>query len=230
MFGKFMRTLPDLIVGLHGVRRYLMRKPVPLTPQADDDSDERPPVVYPAALHIDFSLEETELLRRATRQLGPKITLNDLLTRDLFLTIGAWRTHENIAQDEDWLRLMIPTDLRTKAAREMPGANVVGAVFLDRRNTQLSNPRALLDGIHDELDLIKSHRLDLIFVGSVLAGRLLPGGLRRIVPRHRRLGTAIFSNIGRLYSGTPLPRPMRSASMPRRIDCMSTISTPPSSG
>ena len=190
-------------VGLQGVRQFLDRRPAPLLPHERVLSDSPTPDVYPAACAEHFAPELSIGLRQKAASLGA--TTNDLLARDLFVAISEFRRRRDLAED-DWLRLMVPMNLRKTADRHLPAANVVSSVFLDRRGVDANNPDELLASIHDEMQLIKDNELGFTFIISLCLNRLVPGGLRRAANSRRCNASAIFTNLGRLLSRTGLPR------------------------
>lgn len=204
--GRLLKLVPKLAVGLLGVRQYLMRRPASLTGRGLIEEGEELPAGYPATEIFTFTVEETERLSRAPRENGGKVTLNDLLTRDLFRAVADWRTRHANARAGDWLRFMVPVNLRSPEAKPTSAANIVGLVFLDRQSSQIEHPDELLRGIHDEIALIKRNRLALYFCFSASLTRYLPGGLPGYVRQHRGLGMLLISNVGRLYEQTTLPR------------------------
>ena len=108
--------------------------------------------------------------------------------------------------DDAWLRMMVPVDLRTPGDRLLPAANMVGSVFLDRRGGDFADPAKLLSGIAGELQDTKDNRLGLVFIYSLRALGLLPGGLKRNARRDWCSVSSIFSNMGRLGRRCPLPK------------------------
>ncbi len=191
-------------VGLAGVRQFLMRKPVPILPDAYEEIDKDLPDQYPAALTHMFTLEQSLALRQVAKR--SKCTVNDLLARDLFLAFGRFRERNSWGEMEDWLRVSVPINLRRASDRSLSAANVVSMVFLDRRGADFHDPDALLKGIHDEMQLIKDNELGLTFILSLWLARRLPGGLAGQSDRYRCTATCLFTNLGNLFARTPVPR------------------------
>ena len=152
----------------------------------------------------EFTAEETIELRRSAKALA--VPLNDLLARDLFLALEDWRRQHAPGKSRDWLRLTVPINLRTPADLDMPAANVISMVFLDRRPSDMADRRQLLQGIHAEMQQIKRLGLGLTFVLSLWAVRRLPGGLPRMARKAQCSATSLLSNLGTLLADAPLPR------------------------
>jgi NRPS condensation-like uncharacterized protein len=202
--GQLVRMLPKQLVGLQGVRQFLMRTPCPVIPHQVADNEDPPPAEYPAVLGRVFDIADTAAFQAAAVQLG--VTVNDLLIRDLFLALSEWRTRQNLPADDGWLRMTIPMNLRTAQDRGLPAANVVSSVFLDRRSADFSDPERLLRSVHEEMELIKRNRLGYTFVFSTHLVRQLPGGLRKQVRADKCTVSCVFSNLGKLTARTSLPR------------------------
>ncbi|MGE0607028.1 MAG: WS/DGAT domain-containing protein [Pirellulales bacterium] len=208
-WGQLLRLLPRQMIGLLGARQALMRRPSRLLPECEDSSDTaRSPGetagCFPSPRTFVFSPGETrEILQAAKRR---KVTVNDLLARDLFLAVGELRKRAACETPRDWLRFSVPMNLRTPDDERLSVANVVSMIFLDRRPADLDDADKLLRSIQDEMQLIKRNRLSLTFVLSLAVARLFPGGVRKMVPDNRCWATAIFSNLGVIFTNTPLPR------------------------
>lgn len=207
IFGLTWRKLVGMArkqsVGLLGVRQFLSRTPTPLIPHDREAAQTPTPKQYPAACAHHFVPNVTAGLRKLAASSG--VTTNDLLARDLFIAMTEFRRRRELSGD-DWLRLMVPMNLRNAADRRLPAANVVSSIFLDRRKTDVEDHEQLLASIHDEMQLIKDHELGFTFVFSLHFNRLVPGGLRRASRGNRCNSSAVFTNLGKLLSRTGLPK------------------------
>lgn len=200
--GGFLRLARGQLVGLHGVRKFLAREPVPLVPRSPAPPDGPLPPGYPALHGTVLPAGETRALREAAIARG--VTLHELLTRDLFLGLGDFRKRAAPGEEDRWLRLMVPVSLRWTDSLRLPACNLLSCVFLDRRGRDLLDEEALLDGLHEELDEIRRLDLRLTFLLSAGLARFLPGGLERQVRADRSRVSAIFTNAGRLFPGSRL--------------------------
>ena len=134
-----------------------------------------------------------------------RVTPNDLLARDLYLALEKWRAR-HASDGNDWLRMMVPMNLRSSADRSLPAANKVGMIFLDRCKDDFPDPARLLSGIARELQLIKERRLGLIFVYALQMLSVLPGGMKSVARLDKCTVSTIFSNMGRMLRRCPLPK------------------------
>lgn len=201
---KLFKMLPRQAVGLAGVRQFLSRKPVPTIPHERRDAGEPTAEPYPAACGQQLDAPTVDGLRGVAKKL--QVTTNDLLARDLFLALQQYRTRREMADDDAWLRMMIPMSLRSAADRYTPAANIVSSVFLDRRGVDCADAQQLLASIRDEMEVIKRNRLGFTFVFSLHVHRWLPGGIRNAARGDRCNTSAVFTNLGKLFSRTSLPR------------------------
>lgn len=156
------------------------------------------------AVPLTLSGSDLESLKASGR--ARSATVNDVLLRDLFVTLDRWnREHGGRAP----IRLAMPISMRRLGDERMPVANVVSMCFLDRAPKELDDPEALLDGIAAETRFIKSHFMGhaLIVVARVL-GRV-KGGLKALMTPRRPWhcsSTAVLSNLGAPFAQSRLPR------------------------
>jgi hypothetical protein len=196
-----LRMVPKQLVGLLGVRSFLQHRPLPLAPARPCSADDPLPAGYPATVVRHLTPSELLGLRGAARRLG--VTLNDLLTRDVFLALQEWRERHYPEDGPGWLRLSLPVNLRGMSKLAFPAANLVSMVFLDRRPQDMAEPDRLLRGIHAEMQRIKNCRLGLTFVLALQAARMLPGGIARTVRADRCAVSCVFSNFGEPLRDVP---------------------------
>lgn len=201
---KLLKLLPRQLVGLQGVAQFLGRSPQPLLPHVAYPKELKPPANYPTVVTHTFSTDETIRLRQLAQI--QNVTTNDLLARNLFLAIFRWRREQGQEVPDAWLRMMVPVDMRNAADREMPATNIVSSVFLDRRSKDAKEPEKLLASIHEEMQLIKRNQLGFTFLFSLGLFDWLPGGIRKSVKTDRCTISFIFTNVGKLFVRSPLPR------------------------
>jgi NRPS condensation-like uncharacterized protein len=137
---------------------------------------------------------ETSALIRSAK--AAEVTLNDLMMRDLFLTIQAFIECHWPDRAKSHQRIMVPTNLRTTRDSELPSANVVAMVNLDRRTYRWTDRQQMLRVLHQELTAVKRLRLGVIFVQILAALQWLFGSLHRFLPTDRCQATCVASNLG----------------------------------
>ncbi len=115
-------------------------------------------------------------------------------------------TDEEIDDERDWLRMIVPINLRRAENMLMPMANSVSSVFLDRQPCNCSDADQLLAGIQEEMDLINRMELQYTFLFSLGLARLMPGGLIGRTRASKCEISCCLSNLGPVLGRLPLPR------------------------
>ena len=199
---KFLLRLPAELMGLAGSLEYFLHRPAALASTAN--GDQRPATGFPAILAHTFSQSETEdVARTAAREGG---TINDFLLRNLFVVVSAWNIERDPALGKRYLRIMIPMNLRGADDDAMPAANVVSMIHIDRKPHTAGSLKALAKLARVELRLCKKWRIALTTVRFMQIFRRFRNGLKRLIPKHRCLGTAVLSNFGDPARHITLPR------------------------
>lgn len=207
--GKFDQTTDRLLkmmsrqeVGVLGASQFRKRTCEPLVPHQARPDDSSPPADYPASLTRRLDRAESTRLVMAARRLG--VTVNDFLVRDCFLTLKRWRKHTG--NQSGWVRVAVPVNLRTRADRRLPAANMASVVFLDRLARHMDDSERLLDSVHQEMTLIKQKQLGAILVLTLENSRSMPGGLQEFVRPDHCTATAFLTNLGAVLDRYPVPQ------------------------
>jgi hypothetical protein len=203
-FWKMLRMLPRQLVGLRGIVGFLRRQPVPVISHEFPNLPAEMPPGFPAMRSLMLTVDQSDRLAKVASRLG--VSMNTLLARDLFVAIDSFRRELGDDYSEhQWLRMMIPMNMRTRYHRRLSVANIVSSVFLDRRGIDCDNQPSLLQSLHDEMRLIHNNHLSVIFLWSLAACRLLPGGIRKSAQQEKGDITCVFTNLGRVFNKTRLP-------------------------
>ncbi len=198
------RRMVDLWGLALGPAIFLLVRPAPLQSRDACDDPAPPGDVVPDLVTWRFTRPQfASLLARAR---ASRATLNDLLLRDVFLSIHAWNLDHDPRLRHELIRIMVPFNLRGPEHRNLPAVNVVGMANLDRRFRWpwYRNRWWLLRGIQLETTFLKRFRIVTCFpsIMWVLGG--LPGGLHRFLGPGRCLATCVVSNLGRIFVDSPL--------------------------
>jgi NRPS condensation-like uncharacterized protein len=140
------------------------------------------------------------------------VTMNDLLIRDMFLTIRTWNETHRADRPSRWLRITMPVSLRMRMHRKMPVANGISYAFVTRTVDNCQDVSALLDGVRDETKFIKDWHVSLMFLNAVSFARRIPLFTWMMSRSHRRC----FSTTNLSYLGE-FPRLFR-VRLPKRED------------
>jgi NRPS condensation-like uncharacterized protein len=150
-----------------------------------------------------LTVDEYRQLRDAAIGLG--VTVNDVLVAQTFLTIKYWNESLGGKRASGRMRILMPTDLRTRGDDEMPSCNMTSYNFLTRVAKDCHDPVALVRDVRDETGQIKQRGLGAAFIDIVDAAMsrkwLLP-----ILLGRRCLSTVVLSNVGdptRRYTSSP---------------------------
>ena len=172
--------------------KILANRPAVLAPPAAASCNGSPPLEFPGFLYSSFDRAEHQRLRDAAGRCGA--TLNDLLLRDLFLTMDRWNGRPWFWPRRGRLAIMMPTDQRDTEDYEMPAANMTSYTFLMRRVHECAAPEKLLRSIRNETALIKHQRSGTVFMETILVGSKVRWLLPFLLSRNLCLATAVLSN------------------------------------
>lgn len=138
-----------------------------------------------------------------------RVTINDLLLRDFFLTLKQWTNRKSKLERKKNLRIFMPVDMRTSKDQKMPAANVVSMYSLDRKSTEINSSDHFLNSISQETILLKKNYMGMAMIRSLRIistlrwGFLLTMKPSFIYPCH---ATVILSNLGIPLKKTLLPK------------------------
>ncbi len=182
-------------LGWLGAIEFLAHHPAPLgkLPAASESRGNRASGFCWRAL----TEEETSAVIRAAKQ--DRVTVNDLLLRDVFIAIQEFVECHWPARSRDHKRIMVPTNLRVAGDERMPAANVVAMINLDRRPHRWTDRSRMLRVLHWELTAVKRLRLGVVFVQILHTLQMLFGSLRPFLPVDRCQATCVVSNLGPVF-------------------------------
>ncbi|TWT34290.1 hypothetical protein [Blastopirellula retiformator] len=197
------KGLCDVGSGIASAFRFFADRPLPLTsglPLAEPGAErkQRGPV------SVALSNETTVALRRFSTE--TKVTLNDLLLRDLFLALNEQIETQGFPIKRRQLRVLMPQNLRGRGDKAMPTTNDIGFAFLTRRGDFCQKPDELLKSLAWETNAIRGDRLSRYFIGG-LAGIQAVGAHPWIVNGRFCFATAVLTNLGNSWRrfATKLP-------------------------
>ena len=169
----------------------LTRTPQPVTSRASIGSPEPAPRRF-VSMVFDRSFL-TELRAKAAEY---KATINDLMIRDLLLTLRDWNREHARGSRVGPLRIVVPMNLRTRIDLEMPSTNRLGYAFVTRNERQMTDDLEMLNGIRREMATVRRFRLPIEFVKKLNVLQTLRVGMPMVFRPDRCLATAVFSNLG----------------------------------
>ncbi len=186
------RGLYDVYCGIYGASNFFMQRPIPMTaklPKPEDDA------VRQQNGHITkaVSSEATLAMRKWTS--AQKVTVNDVLLRDLFVTLHDWMSDQSIDIGSRYLRILMPQSLRGRGDAAMPTTNDIGFAFLARRGNLIQKPADLLESLAPETAAIRKDNLSRHFIGGLAAVQSM-GLLPWMLNGSSCFSTAVLTNFG----------------------------------
>ena len=126
-----------------------------------------------------------------------------------------------------YLRIAVPTNLRTSADILIPAANIVSMVFLDRKPQNIRQTPSFYQGICREMQHIKRYDLGWAFIHGLTLYRRIFGSFRKMVQQNRCWTTATVSNLGRLFADIPLPKQEGRIQIDKSLELIGIETAPP---
>jgi hypothetical protein len=117
--------------------------------------------------------------------------------------VAEWNAPADPYRGRRWLRVLVPTDLRTRRDAELGAANILGYAFLDRRAHACGDASALLTSVSQEMRGVRLARVGHWILDGLAALDRIPGLLRLFLRPRVTLATVVFSNIGRVGVRVP---------------------------
>lgn len=148
---------------------------------------------FPGFVTHSFDRGDHHRLRDTAFRSG--VCLNDLLLRDLFLTLARWNDRHRGPGHRRPICIMMPTDLRSAEDYLMPSANMTGYTFLSRSRRDLGCPDALLKGICEQTTAIKHERIGAAWADMAYGASTVRGLLPFLLSRNLCFATAVLTNI-----------------------------------
>ncbi len=192
--------------------RWLTRPAAPLASPKNGDAapQDRNALDSLDFIWADLPADQAQRYRETATALG--VTLNDLLVRDMFLTVRSWNQTHGPNRQGRWLRITMPTSLRMRIHRKMPVANGISYAFLTRTADDCDDEARLLKGVHAETSFIKDWHVSLMFLNAIAIARRIPFVTSMISRSSRRC----YSTTNLSYLGD-FPRLFR-VRMPKQDD------------
>ncbi|HEY4312710.1 MAG TPA: hypothetical protein VGN12_24890 [Pirellulales bacterium] len=193
--------LPQELLALVGVLEFFSHRPRSLV-TGNEQASSADSGGGPLWLAHQFDGERLKLLRDQARARG--VTLNDLLVTCLFAALREWFVAHAPDAAGKVGRIMVPMNLRLPGDEDLPAANVVCMINLDRRMNEKATFKKLLKMVSLEMGIVKRCRLGLTFHHILgIAQRL--SRIPRLLPTDRCLSTCVLSNLGEPMAGEQRP-------------------------
>jgi hypothetical protein len=187
------------------IARFFLSSPRPVLGRRSATTVNTAPAARPGLISHSFEEAETEQICSAAKQ--KEVTVNDLLLRDVFVTLNIWNRQHTPGHYGGTLRISMPMNLRSTTDRGLPAVNNVSMVFLDRHSSNIADPETLLRGIQAETQAMKQGHWGLTLLSVLRFVGAVPRGLRMILGGLRCLNSSVLSNLGIPFADSPLRGP-----------------------
>ena len=142
---------------------------------------------------VSIDEEQFAAARERARELGAGF--NHVLVSALFQTVKQWQEVGG-QRCGKWLRVTLPTSLRSRKHQRSSAANILGYVMITRKPEECECEESLLKSIVSELKFVQNWAIGTMFSTSVATVDRVPGLLRWMSRRSRRVSTIVLSNVG----------------------------------
>ncbi len=132
-----------------------------------------------------------------------RVTFNELLLGELFLTLDDWQQKHATSKPGGLLRALVPMMLRSGEHRQLPAANVVSLALIDRGRLHVRRRKHLLWSLHTELTWLRRTFAPLSFLTALRVFDAC-GWLKQVAQPEHCDATICFTNIGRVGARSPL--------------------------
>ncbi len=189
------RGIADTLIGAREGVRFFLQKPVFLSqPRRTDEAGSGNDEPHDGGF-VTHWFDERITVRLRQTAAAQKVSVNDLLIRDLFVTLSRWNTQQGDDPGRRNLRILMPQNLRDRADRTLPTTNLVGFAFVTRGSKCCDRPDELLQSISEETTAVRQGQLSRYFLGG-LAAIESAGLLPRLVQSTLCFSTAVLTNLG----------------------------------
>jgi hypothetical protein len=166
-----------------------------------DDASLRRVIDMPAG-----KLSRDEVSRLAKFAKASGVSLNDLLMRDTLIALRDWNERVTGQSLNGRIGLMVPFNLRAPIDEQQTITNIVGMSPINIGAKQLNQPAKLLKFISAVMRYYKWLQVPIEFGHVLSMVERLFGSLESFLADDHCNATATFSNVGRVFSDSPLPR------------------------
>ncbi len=193
-------------IAIFGASKFMFRSVVPVgqsSPLPQGDSTEQTGGDF-QVLQADLDEAEFAVLKQRSSQAN--VNTNELILRAVFLAIHQVRKQMGLHRKNEWLRLIVPINIRDFADRRLPAANRATLVQIDRNDRDFADPEKLIAGLNRELGVIKRCNLEKTFLLILRIFSAFPGAIARSAKRDICRATSVVTNLGAPFERVKLAR------------------------
>lgn len=143
-----------------------------------------------------LAIDQDVFRRYSKAALTVGATANDVLLRDLFVTIRKWNEQQGASSRRGWIRVTVPTSLRSRGEARMPATNVLGYALMGRPVQACDGSSDFLQRLVADMEAVRKWGIGSFFVTGLGIVDRVPGLLKTTCHFSRRFSTAVLSNVG----------------------------------
>lgn len=193
---RYLKHLWKQPIALFGATKFVLRKTVELLPKPLLPS---PPLErrYPAI--VGTWIDDEQVQRIAGHAKSHSVMVNSVMLGQLYLALADWRDQQGCHSSTDWLRIILPINIRIVSDRRLPAANRATLVQIDRQESQAYDLGKFYQGLNHEVGVIIGWQLDKIFLLSIRALSIFEARLKSAAKNDKSRGMAVFTNLGQPF-------------------------------
>lgn len=194
---RYLKHLWKQPVALFGAAKFVFRKTDELIPKKQTSRTSETPdktVHFPSV--IGSWISESQTSRMADVAESNIVMLNSVLLGQLYLALADWRTSQNCHSENDWIRIILPMNIRDVADRRLPAANRSTLVQVDRRSRDAEDLKKFYQLLDREISIIRGWQLDKIFLLAIGLLSIFDSWIKRAARNEKSRGMAVFTNLG----------------------------------
>ena len=194
---------PLQTIALFGAAKFMFRKVSPISGEENSTGNEKDRKQFPTFLSHVVDPIGTKKLKQKAKLLNASVV--EVLLADWFIAQVEWRKKHALHDDRDWIRAMVPMNIRSKDDLKLSACNRVSMIQLDRMSSDLNEYQALVCGIKREMSAIRQWKLDRTFLLAIKMLSWLPGIFRRTLKSDVCRATSVLSSLGDPFKSSRLP-------------------------
>ena len=200
---EMLLKFPLQSIALFGAVKFMFRKVSPITDDSSSMGSENDRKQFPTMLSHVIDPTGTKRLKQKAKDLNASVV--EILLAEWFIAQVEWRKKHALHKDRDWIRTLVPLNIRTKDDLKLSACNRVSMIQLDRMSRELNEYQSLVGGIKREMGAIRQWKLDRTFLLAIKMLSWLPGLLKRTLKSDVCRATSVLSSLGDPFKPSRLP-------------------------
>jgi hypothetical protein len=197
---KYIRNLPFQSIGLFGAIKFVFRKTATIPNIGGFDEASNPLLESTTTAMESGWLETEELLPIEQMAVRRGFNMNAKFLGDLYDVLFRWRKHRDPnASHRQWMRIILPINLRDIGDRRLSAANRSSLIQIDRRPPGETPSNEFYQSIQREIGIVLRYHLDRMFLVMIRLIARSNSLLKHVARNPKPRGLAVFTNLGRPF-------------------------------